>query len=383
MKPELGQLVRSIAPALSVKYNMRVYDLQRQGKDVIVFSLGEAFFKMPPFDLTDINIEKGYHYSSSYGLPDLRKKISALYATDFNVQSDWEKEVLISAGSKPLIYMVLFAVVDPGDDVMVLEPAWVSYEEQIRLCRANPVMVPYTVEIRDLEKRLTPKTRAIIINNPNNPSGKIYSAEELKQLMDIAERRNIFVISDEAYADFVPVSEPFHSTGEFDPEKKRTFIINSLSKSMGLSGWRIGYVIAHHDYIEQLLKLNQHLITCTATLLQQYLAKHFDVLSQSAKNQIGELLEKRTWAAETMREIGLEFMPGNGTFYFMVSIGSSRLSSDEFATGLLEEHLVATVPGRGYGASVDRFLRVAIGTESKERLIKGFTAIRDYIKATS
>jgi aspartate aminotransferase/aminotransferase len=383
MTLEIGQLMRSITPAMSVKYNMRVYELQQQGKDVIVLSLGEAFFKMPPLDFSGISIEKGYHYSSSYGIPELRKKISAYYANAYGVVNDWEKELLISAGSKVIIYMSLLMLVNHGDDVMVLEPAWVSYEEQVRLCGAKPLMVPYTSGIDKLERHITPKTKVIIINNPNNPSGKIYTKEELRKLMEIAERHNLFVISDEAYSDFVPPEEPFHSIGLMDPEKKRTFIVNSLSKCMGLSGWRVGYVIAHRDYIEQLLKLNQHIVTCPTTLIELYLAKHFEAIIENARGQIKDVLQIRKWAAVTMRELGLNFLSGNGTFYFMVSLGNVRIGSEEFAKELLENHLVSTVPGAGYGKSVAPFLRVSVGTESKERMLKGFYAIRDLIQKYS
>ncbi|MEN9558544.1 MAG: hypothetical protein RL141_913 [Candidatus Parcubacteria bacterium] len=379
----IGHLTQSIHPALSVKYNMRVYDLQKQGKDIINLSLGEAFFTMPPLDFEGMDVAKGYHYSSSRGLAELRQVISARYASAYGVPSDPEREVLVTAGSKAVIYMTLFMIVEPGDDVIVLEPAWVSYEEQIRLCRANPVMVPYTASIDTLEAHLTPRTKAIILNNPNNPSGHIYSKEELKALMNLAERRGLFIISDEAYSDFTPPEEPFTSIGVFDPGKERTFIVNSLSKSLGLSGWRIGYVIAHTDYIEQLLKLNIHLITCPATLLEQYLAHHFDRLVDNARTQIVPLLEKRAWAVQAMKDLGLEHLPGSGTFYFMVSVKDSGFSSSAFAESLLEEQLVSTVPGIGYGASVGDFLRISIGAEPRERLAKGFQAIRDKIHQSS
>jgi aminotransferase len=383
MTPEIGKLSQSIHSAMSVKYNMRVYDLQRQGKDVINLSLGEAFFTMPPLDFSDIPVKKGYHYSSSLGLAELRQKIGEYYSSACRIPNDWEKEILVTAGSKAAIYMALYMLTDPGDDVAVLEPAWVSYEEQIRMCRANPVMIPYTTDVSGLEKFLTPETKVIIINNPNNPSGKIFTHEELRQLMDFAEQRDLFIISDEAYNEFVPRNEPFCSIGEFDPEKKRTLIINSISKCLGMSGWRIGYVIANASYISQLLKLNTHLITCAPTLLEQYTARHFDLLLRNARDQIAELMETRAWASGAMQEQGLEYLPGNGTFYFLVSLSGSKVSSDAFATRLLEEAFVSTVPGVGYGKSVARFLRISVGSESRERMRKGFREISEMIRKCS
>lgn len=376
-----SQVALDVPPAMSVKFNMMVYDLKRKGVDVTTLSLGEAFFKLPDCSFDALEIEKGYHYSSSLGTPELRERICRYYRDTYGVIASPQKEMLISAGSKAIIFMALLSVVDPGDEVIIIEPAWVSYVEQVKLAYGNPVMVPYHKSIAELESYITEKTKVIIINNPNNPSGKVYSKTELDQLLEIARKHGLYIISDEAYSDFVD-EEPFISVGAVDVDKERTFTVNSLSKCFGMSGWRIGYVIASEGIIESMLKLNQHLITCPPTILQDYLARYFDEIVSAVQPQVKEVVQKRKLVAEYMDEIGLTYLPGTATFYFMVSIEESKLDSEEFATKLLNERHVSTVPGIGYGDSVSKFIRVSVGTETMERIERGLDEINSLIKET-
>jgi len=381
--PPISRAVSRIGQAVSVRYNMKVYDLQRGGNDVIVLSLGESFFDIPLLSFHALkNWEKGYHYSSSRGVPELRNKISNYYEKEYRVPSDPDSEVLISAGSKVILYMIMSTILNPGDEIIVLEPAWVSYHEQIRLCHGEPVMVPYDEDVGRLHAYVTPRTRAIIINNPNNPSGKVYSEQELRCLYETAKAHNLYVISDEAYSDFIG-EEPFLSIGLLDVRKERVFIVNSLSKNFGMSGWRIGYVISNRHLIDQLFKVNQHLMTCPTTLIEYYMAEYFDEVLRVTKPQIQAVVQKRRQVARFMDGIGLQYLSGSGTFYFMVSIARSKLSSEAFADMLLDAYHVATVPGIGYGQSLDRFLRVGVGTESMERIQQGLRTIRECIERTS
>lgn len=380
-KPLISKIVRNMSQAMSVKFNMRVYDLQRKGLDIIVLSLGEAFFDLPLFSFSRLPIEKGYHYSSSRGLPELRSKITGFYRRLYGVKADPEKEILVSAGSKILIYMCLRAVMNPSDEVIVQEPAWVSYVDQIKLGLGVPVMVPYYEKVANLKKYVTSRTRAIILNNPTNPSGKVYSKSELESIYDLARKSNLFILSDEAYSDFV-IEEPFISIGRIDKAKERSIIINSLSKNLGMSGWRIGYIITNKDLINQILKLNQHLITCPTTLIEYYLIEYLDKILKITYLQIKKVVKKRAKVAKMMDKIGLKYLPGSGTFYFCVSIEGSRLNSERFAERLLDKYSVAAVPGLGYGDSLDKFLRVSVGTESIARIEKGLTAIHKLINET-
>lgn len=371
-----------IAQALSIRYNNLVYEMKSRGEDVIVLSLGEAFFDIPLFSFDEMPMPDSYHYSHSRGVPELRQRLAAYYGEQYGVPVDPDTEIVITAGSKIAIHMSLMAILSPGDEVLVLEPAWVSYTEQVKLCHAVPVMVPHDRSIFELDEFITPRTRAIIVNNPNNPSGKVFSLEEMEHLHRLADRNSLFLLSDEAYSEFV-ADDAFISCGALDPEKKHTIICNSMSKNYGMSGWRIGYVIGRSTLIEEVLKINQHLVTCPPTILEHYLERHFDDILEITRPQIAEVVRNRRELAGFMDACGMSCLPGDATFYFFVSIARSGLSSDEFCTRLLTEHNVSTVPGIGYGASCDRFIRVSVGTESMERTRRGISLIHRLIEETA
>ncbi|MBU1019249.1 MAG: pyridoxal phosphate-dependent aminotransferase [Patescibacteria group bacterium] len=380
--PGKSKIASSLSEAMSIKVNMGVYDLRRQGHNPIVMSLGESLFDLPSPSFRELkNFKKGYSYSSSRGVPELREKIADLYREDYGVDVDPETEVIISTGSKPLIYMSLMATVNPGDEVIIFEPAWVSYVDMVKLAYCKPVNVPYYEGIYDLDKYITEKTKVVILNNPNNPIGKVYSDDELKTLYDLSVKNNFYILSDEAYSDFVD-EEPFFAMARLDPEKKHIITANSLSKTFGISGWRIGYSITNPELTDLILRLNQHLITCPTTLIEYYLAEHFDEFKSKTRPQVAKILEKRKKAIAYMKEIGLEHLPGSATFYFAVSIEGSSLGSEDFAYKLLDKYHVSTVPGLGYGDSMDKFIRVSIGVETEERMKEGLSAIRKLIDET-
>ena len=185
MKPRnlpLSKIVTKSIEATSIRYNTKVYEKQRKGEDVIVMSLGEACFDIPLFSFDDLPFPKLYHYSHSKGIPELRKKLQEYFLETYDVSFDYENEILITAGSKIAIYMCLIAILDFGDDVLIHEPAWVSFPEQIKLAHGNPIRIPLHKSIYDFEDYITPKTKLIIINNPHNPTGKLYSLEEMSYL---------------------------------------------------------------------------------------------------------------------------------------------------------------------------------------------------------
>lgn len=368
--------------AMSIKYNNMVYEMQKDKVDVIVLSLGEAFFDIPLFPFDDLPFPQIYHYSHSRGLPELRENLAGYFREQYGVCFDPAKEIIVTAGSKIAIHMALMAILDPGDEVLIHEPAWVSYPEQVKLCHARPVQVPHDVDVSGFEKFITPRMKAIIINNPNNPRGYVFTESELRSICDLAEKHGLFIVSDEAYSDFLPEGERFVSLGVLDPEKRRSIICNSISKNYGISGWRLGYVIANPGITDQILKINQHLITCPATILQLYIAKHFSEIIRITKPQIAEVVRKRKLVARHMDRIGLKYLPGEATFYFFVSIAGSSLTSEEFCTKLLVEKHVSTVPGLGYGKSCDEFIRVSVGTESMERTLRGIDAVKALVDAT-
>ncbi|MBA3662166.1 MAG: aminotransferase class I/II-fold pyridoxal phosphate-dependent enzyme [Gammaproteobacteria bacterium] len=377
-----SQIVEQCNQAISITYNNWVYDLQRQNVDVTVLSLGEAFFDIPLFDFTSLPYPSLYHYSHSRGIPELRQILAQYFQEEYDVKFDPLHEMIITAGSKVAIYMVLLALINPGDEVIIHEPAWVSFPEQVKLCHGVPVSVPYHESVFDFEKYITNRTKVLIINNPNNPKGSVLSLDEIAHLYKLAEKYNLYILSDEAYSDFVANKEEFISIGNFDKELKFTIICNSISKNLGISGWRIGYVIANRQLINQILKLNQHLITCPATILEYYITENFYNILKVTKPQITTLLTKRQSVIEYIKKIGLSCLEGTATFYIFLSIAGSKLDSDTFCKKLLEDFRIGVVPGIGYGKSCDQFVRVSIGAEPLDKIFAALDKIKALILLT-
>lgn len=375
----LSHAVLDISDAVSIRLNQIVYDLKRAGHDPIVLSLGEAFFDLPLFDFVATDIEKGYHYSDSQGLPELRSKIADLYTAHYRarVMSD---EVLVTAGSKLAIYASMLTVLNPGDEVLIHEPCWLSYPHQVRLAGGVARFIPYDVEPEGFSKFFTPLTRMLILNNPNNPAGRLYSAAELESLYKECRKKSIYLLVDEAYSDFV-LDQPFYSIAEIVPDKEGVIIVNSLSKNMGMSGWRIGYAIGHPNFIQALLKVNQHVITCAPTILLRYVTTYFDRILEITLPQVRAVVEKRRRVAKMMDELGINRMKGDATFYFFVSIEDFPGTSTELAMHLLLRKMISVVPGSAYGQSTERFIRVGIGAESDERIWEALQVIKSMITA--
>ncbi len=370
--------VERVPLALSIYINDIVYAQKRRGFDVTTLSLGEAFFDIPQFDFSKIDFVKGYHYSDSQGMPELRQKIIDFYRSQYKCVFEGIEEVLITAGSKAAIYLAILATVDAGQEVLIHEPAWLSYQEHVRLVDATPKFIPFDAPVEKFGEFITESTRLVIINNPNNPAGRLYTADELESLVECCSARNVWLLVDEAYSDYLEPDQ-FHSALDFDPERKTVIIANSLSKNMGMSGWRIGYLIANRDLICRVLKLNQHIITCAPTLLQAYLTKYFDQIIAITLPQARDIVNKRQRVAAMMDSLGIEYLSGSGTFYFFVSIGDFPASSQDLSLYLLLCHNVATVPGSAYGVSTERFLRVSIGAESDERIADALALLRSIL----
>jgi aspartate aminotransferase/aminotransferase len=376
---QISNRLESIPEALSIYINQLVYDLRRMGKDITVLSLGEAFFDIPLLNFKKLDIGKGFHYSDSQGLPELRNKISNYYKNNYNspVEPD---NILISAGSKILLFMVMQAILNQGDEVLIIEPAWLSYQEQCRLVGAEPVFIKYDEEIENFGKYITDKTKVLIINNPNNPAGRLYTKSELLLIYNICRKQGIYVVVDEAYSDFVG-SNQFISMASVVPDKDGIIVVNSLSKNMGMSGWRVGYAISSIEIIRSLLKLNQHLITCAPTILQEYMAYYFDKVISITLPQVDQVVKKREKISKMIDKLGLKRLAGTCTFYFFINVEKFLGTYLELSLILLLKHSISVVPGSAYGQSTKDFIRVSIGAEPEERIWDALCVIRDTINS--
>lgn len=375
---QISDKAKNIPEALSVYINNIVYKMKRQGVEVTTLSLGEAFFNIPFYGFDTLDIMKGYHYSESLGLPELRVKIAEYYRKQYNAPVNQDKELLISAGSKPIIFMVLQAVLNEGDEVLIHEPAWLSYPEQIKLTGGVPKFIPYDCPVDHFMDYVTDKTRVLLLNNPNNPAGRFYAQSDLKHLYEILRSKGIYLLVDEAYSDFLEEGS-FKSLVNIVPDKDGIIVVNSLSKNLGISGWRVGYVISSPEIIYNVLKLNQHLLTCGATILLMYLAEYFEEILEHTLPQAKDVTTKRNEVEAYVRSIGLQTLGGTSTFYMFINIGNYPHSSLEFAMYILFKYHIAVVPGSAYGNSTERFIRVGVGTETVESLKSAIEIIKDVL----
>lgn len=378
-KMQLSEKVSAIPEALSIYMNNVVYAMKRRGDSIKVLSLGEAFFDIPMFSFEEIDFKKGYHYSESRGIPELRETVANYYSDKYGASVNAEDEILISAGSKPLIYMAFQSVLNPGDEVLIHEPAWLSYPEEIKLANGVPRFIPYDCPVENFESYFTQKTRIVVICNPNNPAGRIYSKNDLEKLYSMCRPKGIYVFVDEAYSDFVSNDE-FSSMVNIVPDKDGIIVVNSLSKNLGISGWRIGYVISTPDVIYNILKLNQHLITCPATLLSLYVAHYFSEIVETTLPQVLEVVERRKRITDYMQEIGLKPLEGTATFYIFMDIGNYARSSMDLGLYLLMKYGISVVPGLAYGKSTERFIRIGVGAEPLDVIKKCLDTIKHVIE---
>ena len=381
--PGTAHYVERLSEAMSIKWNNRVYEMRRSGHDVIVLSSGEANFDIPLFSFADLPVPEVYRYSHSRGVPELRDLLAEHYRQRFGVPVDPASEMVVTAGSKMALHLTFMAILEPGDEVLIHEPAWVSYPEQVRLCHGRPVLLPHDTQIADYGRFITGRTRAVVVNNPNNPTGRALTHDEWRELHRLAVEHDLYLVSDEVYSEYVLDPADFISAGALDPDKSHTIICSSLSKNYGVSGWRLGYAITNAALLHQILKLNQHLVTCPATILEWYVVKHFHEVLGITAPQIRAVVEKRRAVAAMLDAAGLRYLPGEGTFYLFVSIAESALGSESFCTHLLEQHGVSAVPGIGYGESCDGFIRLSVGAEDMERIRIGVVRVARLVAATS
>lgn len=365
--------IEKIPEALSIHWNQKAADIS--SKKLIKLALGEAFFSIKKFNLNKYHEDKNYHYSDSRGNILLRKKIARLYKKKYSSKFNAKEEIIISAGSKILTYMSLLTLLNKGQEAVTFEPAWLSYKEQTKIIGCKMRFIPFSTNINSIKNFLKKKTKVFILNNPNNPSGKLYDKKFLLKLFKILKSKKIYLICDEAYSDFVPQNKSFISALAVDKKKERTIVVNSLSKNFGMSGWRLGYIIANKKIIQKLLILNQHLITCAPTILQSYVADNFENLYKHNIFQIKKLIQKRKVIEKFLKINNIKYLESDSTFYFFLSI-NKKINVDNFCNELLFKKFISVVPGRAYGNNTDQYIRISIGTEKLSTIIKALKVIK-------
>ena len=368
----------AVGPASSIELNELVYAMKDNGREPIVLSYGEAPFKFDALSFNGIDFNEGAHYSESMGVKSFRKRLAEYHLLKHAsvLQID---QIMVTVGSKIASYLALLAILNNGDEVLLHEPSWVSYQEHAKLCGASVRFISFQERAQEFSTHFRAETKVLILNNPNNPRGYLYSKEEILLCAKQCLLSGIYLIIDESYSDFIEDGS-FYSATNLVNEYENVIVLNSISKNLGLSGWRIGYLIANTNFINNVLKLNQHLITCAPTILQNYLAVNFFKILAEIKLQMAELMAKRKRVQVILKKLGIEFLDGVGTFYFFLNLEKYHINAKDLSIELLKSKEVAVIPGNAYGENLKDFVRISIGVESEERIEEGLNKLLDFLK---
>ena len=371
MKKLLSDKIVSIPPSGIRKY----FDAAAMMKGVVSLGVGEPDFASPEKvrEAGKRSLDAGQTgYTSNSGLTELRKEISDYVKRISGVDHCPEKEVLVTVGGSEAIDNTLRCILNPGDEVLLPEPAFVSYHPLTIMAGGTPITIPlknendFKLTLEELQEYTTPKTKALILSFPNNPTGAVMTREDLAPLVDFIIENDIYVISDEIYAELTYTGEPHVSIASFPGMRERTVIINGFSKGFAMTGWRLGWVSGPQRIIEQVLKLHQYAVMCAPTTAQHAAIVALTQCDEDVKFMRDAYNERRQFLVKEFARLGLPCFEPFGAFYMFPSIKKFGLSSDEFATRLLEEHKLALVPGDAFGESGEGFLRISYAYSMEE-----------------
>lgn len=383
MRDPLSTTTVSLKPSGIRKF----FDVVNEMPDAISLGVGEPDFDTPWHIREEgiFSLEKGRtFYTSNSGLMELRKEITAYLSRRFNVEYIPEKEVLITVGGSEGIDMAFRAMINPGDEVIIPQPSYVSYEPCALLAGAKPVVIDLKAEndfrltADELKAAITDKTKILVLPFPNNPTGAVMELKDLEAIVPIIVENDIYVLSDEIYAELTYTDKGHVSIASLPGMKERTILINGFSKAYAMTGWRLGYACGPANIIAQMTKIHQYAIMCAPTTSQyaavEALRNGDDDVSQmrDAYNQ------RRRFLINTFERLGLPCFEPFGAFYIFPCIKEFGMTSDEFATRLLMEEKVAVVPGTAFGDSGEGFLRISYAY-SMEALKEALGRIETFI----
>lgn len=363
------------------------FELVSAMDDVISLGVGEPDF-VTPWGIREATIyalEKGHtSYTSNLGLLKLRQAACDYVAGNFGVQYNADSECIITVGVSEALDLALRAILNPGDEVVYHEPCYVSYAPSIRMAHAVPVAVQTTeaenfaLEPERLREKITDKTKAILLNFPNNPTGANLSFDQKKKIAEIAVERDVVVITDEIYAELT-YGEACQSIAAFPGMHERTIFLHGLSKAYAMTGYRIGYACGPNPLIEAMMTIHQYSMLCASIIAQEAGIEAFRNGRAAMETMKQEYFQRRNVVVKRLNEMGLPCTPPQGAFYVFPNITSTGLSSVEFAHRLLMEHKVAVVPGTAFSSNGEGFVRCAYAT-SMDELEEAMRRIAIFIK---
>ena len=363
MRNPLSDKVIEIKPSGIRKF----FDIVNEMEDAISLGVGEPDFDTP-WHIRDegiYSLEKGRtFYTSNSGLKDLKKEIAAYMLRSQGVQYDYNHEIFVTVGGSEAIDLALRAMLNPGDEVLIPQPSYVSYEPCTVLADGVPVFInlkeenEFRLTARELWDAITDKTKILILPFPNNPTGAIMEKEDLEAIAEIVVEKDLYIISDEIYGELTYKGKHV-SIVSLPGMKERTILINGFSKAYAMTGWRLGYACGPRVIMDQMLKIHQFAIMCAPTTSQYAAVEALKNGDEDVQEMREAYNQRRRYLVHAFKEMGLECFEPYGAFYVFPSIKEFGMTSDEFATRLLQEEKVAVVPGTAFGDCGEGYLRIS------------------------
>ncbi|ART77814.1 aromatic amino acid aminotransferase [Sutcliffiella horikoshii] len=383
MRNRVAQHVQQLQPS-GIR---RFFDLAANMEGVISLGVGEPDFvtSWGVREACIASLHNGHtSYTANAGLLELRKEISRYLVEQFEVEYRPETDVIVTVGASQALDLSIRAIVDPGDEVIVIEPCFVSYAPLIELVGGTAVKVGadaqrgFSIDFDVLESAITERTKAILLCFPNNPTGTMLSKEELIQVSRLVEKHDLLVLSDEIYAE-LSFDEKFTSFATLPGMKERTILISGFSKGFAMTGWRLGFVAGPTDIIEAMLKIHQYAMMCASTMAQYGAIEALKNGRQDIEAMKKSYRRRRNYFVASLNEIGLDCHNPGGAFYAFPSVKETGLSSQEFAERLLLEEKVAVVPGNVFGESGEGYVRCSYAS-SLEQLQEAIKRMERFVK---
>ncbi|HLS06935.1 MAG TPA: pyridoxal phosphate-dependent aminotransferase [Bacillota bacterium] len=375
---KLSNRVKILTPSSTLAISAKAQELKRQGEDVIGLGVGEPDFNTPEYIIKAAKkaMDDGMtKYTASSGIIELREAIQQKFRNDNNLSYDAD-EIIVTTGAKHALYTVFQAILEQGDEVIIPTPFWVSYTEQVKLSDGVPVLVQteekndFKLTAKQLEEAITERTKAIVINSPSNPTGMMYTKEELKAIGEVCLKHNIIIVSDEIYEKLIYTGEPHVSIAEISPQLKAlTIVINGVSKSHAMTGWRIGYAAGPRHLIAAMTNHASHATSNPTTVAQYATLAAYTEKSASIEQMKDVFSERLDTLYKLLQEIpGVTLRKPHGAFYLFPNVteavkNNGFTSVDEWVKALLEEEKVALVPGSAFGAPNNVRLSYATSTD--------------------
>ncbi|MFK2826546.1 aminotransferase [Bacillus sp. B190/17] len=381
-KNYIAKSVESMRPSGIRKF----FDLAAGMEGVISLGVGEPDFvtSWSAREAAILSLERGFtSYTANAGLLELREEISKYVSERFCVPYDSKEEIIVTVGASQALDLALRAILDPDDEVIIVEPCFVSYAPLVELTGGKAVTVETTSEqqfklqAEALERAITPKTKALLLCSPNNPTGAQLDKEDLEAIAGIVKRHDLLVIADEIYAELA-YDIQHTSIASLDGMRERTILINGFSKGFAMTGWRLGFICAPYELSAAMLKIHQYAMMCASTPAQYAALEALKTGMNDVEEMKKDYRRRRNYIVQSFNEMGLDCHTPGGAFYVFPSIQSTGLTSEQFAESLLREEKVAVVPGSVFGKSGEGFIRCSYAS-SMEQLQEAMKRFRRFL----